>query len=55
MNPKLPCLDVGFYFGRASAHSFNKEQKKLFEKRLRLLGSTLEREIKEDPEIFEIF
>jgi hypothetical protein len=26
MNPNEPCLNVGFYFGRASGHSLNKQQ-----------------------------
>lgn len=41
MNPNEPCLDVGFYFGRASAHSLLAKQKNKLENGLRLLGENL--------------
>ena len=41
MNPNEACLDVGFYFGRASGHSFDKEQRTLFEDQLNKLGISL--------------
>lgn len=41
INPKELCLDVGFYFGRASAHSLSLEQKNELETSLKLLGKNL--------------
>lgn len=41
MNPHETCLDVGFYFGRASGHSFDKEQRTIFEDKLNKLGVSL--------------
>lgn len=41
MNPSMPCLDVGFYFGRASAHSLSLAQKNKLEHNLKLLGHNL--------------
>lgn len=41
MNPNESCLDVGFYFGRASGHSRNKEQRIELEGQLRTLGISL--------------
>ena len=38
---KKPCLDVGFYFGGASAHSLPSEQKEELEHNLQLLGKNL--------------
>ena len=55
MNPQLPCLDVGFYFGRASAHSFTKSEKEKLENRLNLLGASLVTEIEADASIEQRF
>lgn len=41
MNPLEACLDVGFYFGRASGHSLNRDQKKEMERQLNQLGISL--------------
>lgn len=41
MNEDEPCLDVGFYFGRASGHSFNAEERKELEMQLKRLGTQL--------------
>src|SRR5258706_3249326 len=41
MNPRETCADVGFYFGRASGHSFDKEQRTTFEDKLDRLGISL--------------
>jgi hypothetical protein len=41
MNPTECCLDVGFYFGRASGHSRNKEERIELEGQLKTLGISL--------------
>ena len=41
INPKELCLDVGFYFGGASAHSLSLKQKNELETNLKLLGRNL--------------
>ena len=41
MNPIEICLDVGFYFGRASGHSFDREQRLELESQLSNLGLSL--------------
>lgn len=41
INPKENCLDIGFYFGRASGHSLNKEQRIELEEQLKMLGISL--------------
>lgn len=41
MNPQEVCLDVGFYFGRASGHSLNREQRIELENQLSDLGISL--------------
>jgi hypothetical protein len=51
MNPQEPCLDVGFYFGRASGHSFNKELKKTLEAQLNNLGISLSNAITKEKEL----
>lgn len=55
MNPQLPCLDVGFYFGRASARNLSKSQKNELENRLLFLGQSLENEISNDKNIHDKF
>lgn len=40
-NPTEACLDVGFYFGRASGHSRNKEERNILESQLKNLGLSL--------------
>ncbi|MEO9850188.1 MAG: DUF3883 domain-containing protein [Reichenbachiella sp.] len=41
MHKKEPYLDVGFYFGRSSAHSLDDEQRAEFESQLSNLGHSL--------------
>ena len=41
INTKEECLDVGFYFGRASSHNKSKEEKKQLEDNLRNISSHL--------------
>lgn len=41
MNPSEPCLEVGFYFGLASAHNLSSVQKNKLENNLKLLGKNL--------------
>lgn len=41
LNPNEACLDVGFYFGRASGHSRNREQRQKLERQLASLGVSL--------------
>jgi len=41
MNPHEACLDVGFYFGRASGHSLNRDQRIELETLLKNLGVSL--------------
>lgn len=43
------CLNVGFYFGRASSHSFPVEKKKRLESQLKEIGRLLSGEIQTDP------
>lgn len=45
INPNEPCLDVGFYFGRASGHSRNKEERYKLENQLKNLGLSLSNSI----------
>jgi len=51
MNPSVLCLDVGFYFGRASSHSFPKEKRDKLEDKLKQIGFTLANEIRSNPEL----
>lgn len=51
MNPQEVCLDVGFYFGRASGHSFNKDQRKELETQLNNLGIFLSDSINNDSQL----
>jgi len=46
MNPNEACLNVGFYFGRASGHSKSKEERIVLEKQLEKLASNLSNTIK---------
>ena len=59
MNPNESCLDVGFYFGRASGHSRNKEQRIELEGQLRNLGISLSNTINNNKlfrqKYFELF
>lgn len=59
MNPKESCLDVGFYFGRASGHSRNKEQRIELQGQLKNLGVSLSKTIGDNQNFrqkyFEIF
>ena len=41
MDPIKPCLNVGFYFGRASGHSLNKTQRNNLESQLQKLADNL--------------
>lgn len=45
MNPRETCLNVGFYFGRASGHSKNKEERNALETQLQRLASNLSKTI----------
>jgi len=51
IDPIKPCLNVGFYFGRASARSLNVELRKKLENNLKKLGEILSNEIKENEEL----
>ncbi|MEE9338314.1 MAG: DUF3883 domain-containing protein [Methylococcaceae bacterium] len=51
MNPNEACLNVGFYFGRASGHSKSKEERVTLEKQLEELASNLSNTI-ESNELF---
>jgi hypothetical protein len=48
MNPQELCLDVGFYFGRASGHSVTYDQRIILEEQLNNLGITLSQAILSD-------
>lgn len=45
LNPNESCLDVGFYFGRASGHSRNKEERQRLQGQLKNLGNSLSNSI----------
>ena len=45
LNPNETCLDVGFYFGRASGHSRNKEERQRLEGQLKSLAISLSNSI----------
>ena len=47
----IPCLNVGFYFGSASAHSLSAEKRSILEKTLNKLGMLLSDAIKNNPSI----
>lgn len=53
MNPQDTCLNVGFYFGRASGHNLNHDQKIKFEQQLTNLGVCLSDSINSDSILFE--
>jgi hypothetical protein len=55
LNPEKLGLDVGFYFGRASAHMLNRETKSKFESQLRKLGIILSTEINDDQKLNTLF
>ncbi|MCD8174048.1 MAG: hypothetical protein LUD76_11465, partial [Alistipes sp.] len=46
IHPYEPCLEVGFYFGRASAHKIKPNERKVWEERLRRIGKTLSQSIR---------
>jgi len=48
MDPIETCLNVGFYFGRASGHSKTKQEQVSLEKKLKDLGIALSNTIKEN-------
>ncbi len=45
INPETGGLDIGFYFGRASAMALNSEEREHLENRLKILGRLLNKEI----------
>src|ERR1041384_399589 len=49
MNTEEACLDVGFYFGRASSHSLTSDQRRVLEKQLNNLGTSLSDAITTEP------
>lgn len=49
MNPSEACLNVGFYFGRASGHSKNKAQRDALENQLQELATNLAETIENNP------
>lgn len=53
MDPVESCLNVGFYFGRASGHSRNKEERTRLGKQLKDLGISLSNTIKENKQFRE--
>jgi hypothetical protein len=55
LNIEKLCLDVGFYFGRASAHMLDNETKIKFESQLNSLGRVLSSEIKTDNKLNNIY
>lgn len=48
LNPHKPCLDVGFFFGRAHGHSVKKEEKLRLETELKNLAISISNKINED-------
>jgi len=48
LNPNTLTVELGFYFGRVSAHKINNETKIKFENQLKRLGEILSREIQTD-------
>jgi hypothetical protein len=55
VNPKEHCLDVGFYFGRASSFKAKKEVKKIWEGQLKELGKILHQQISTNSELRESY
>jgi hypothetical protein len=55
MNPTRRCLDVGFYFGRAAAHSIKKETHLSLSSDLKELGKKLFSAIQHDVELSSAF
>jgi hypothetical protein len=55
LDPNNPCLNIGFYFGRASAHNLSREARLQAEKRLQFLGKSLVERLRADPMAFEAF
>jgi hypothetical protein len=53
IDPLWPCLNVGFYFGRASAHSLDRETRLDMEKRLESLGDSLSTAVQSDKVLLE--
>lgn len=53
MNPSEVCLDVGFYFGRASGHSHDKEKRYELENALKSLGISLSEAITTNSDMKE--
>ena len=51
INKQIECLNVGFYFGSASAHSLNEAQRNLLENNLSNLGSNLSNVLANNNEI----
>lgn len=51
MDKQNECLNVGFYFGRASGHKVSKEQKLVFERTLANLGISLSEAITNNDEL----
>lgn len=51
INTKEPCLDVGFYFGSASAHKLLLDKRKKLEHNLQLLGKNLATAITNDVSV----
>ena len=49
INTYEECIDVGFYFGRASSHSKSSEEKKSLEDNLRKMSCHLAEVIKDNP------
>lgn len=48
INSQDTCLDVGFYFGRASVHTLNQEQRIQMKNQLNVLGLSLSDAIRDD-------
>lgn len=55
LDPEKPCLNVGFYFGRASAHSLSIGERGKYEDRLHFLGSSLSSRLASDPDSLNAF
>jgi hypothetical protein len=49
MNRRIPCLDVGFYFGRASRHGLSREERLEAENKMNVLGTGLSNSIMSNP------
>lgn len=55
LNTEKMCLEVGFYFGRASAHMKSSEERNFLQSQLNTLGKILASEIRNDSDLAAIY